>query len=285
MSPSRSAATNDTNQTNGRTRLNDRGPHLKPASNSAPADSFLRQTIVLIPALNEAPCIGGTIRDWFALGAACVRVVDNGSTDDTARVAVQAGAEVLHEPRRGYGAAAWRGLQDWPSDCAWVLFSSADGSDRLSAFESLAWQGAVDSGADMVLGDRTALASGRSYLKPTQRLGNWLCCIVISRVWGRRFRDMASLRLLRHAALDRMRLCDRAFGWNVEMQVRALELGLRIVELPVTYFPRRAGQSKISGSLTGTLRAGSAILKMLFHLWRLRLGRPARMNELVAQSN
>jgi glycosyltransferase involved in cell wall biosynthesis len=245
----------------------------------------MRQTLVLIPALNEAPCIAETIHDWFALGVSRVRVVDNGSTDDTARIAVQAGAEVLHEPCRGYGAAAWRGLRDWPSDCVWVLFSSADGSDGLAALETEAWQRAVDSGADMVLGDRTALISARCHLKPTQRFGNWLCCAAISRGWGRRFRDMASLRLVRYAALERMRLCDRGFGWNVEMQVRALELGLRMVELPVNYFPRRAGHSKISGSLSGTVRAGAAILKMLFHLWRLRLGRASRMNELVAQPN
>jgi glycosyltransferase involved in cell wall biosynthesis len=258
---------------------------LKPANNSVSADSFLRQTIVLIPALNEALCIRETVRNWLAVGVAGVRAVDNGSTDDTARLAAQAGAEVLSEPQRGYGAAAWRGLQNWPSECAWVLFSSADGSDRLPDFETEAWQRAVDSGAEIVLGDRTALASARSHLKPTQRLGNWLCCVAIGRGWDRRFRDMASLRLVRHAALDRMRLCDRGFGWNVEMQVRALELGLRIIELPVSYFPRRAGKSKISGSLTGTFRAGFGILKMLFHLRRLRLRRDARMAEWVAQPN
>ena len=247
---------------------------------------FLRETLVLVPALNEAACVAKTVCNWLALGVARVRVVDNGSTDNTARLAAQAGAEVLLEPRSGYGAAAWRGLQAWPEECPWVLFSSADGSDRLSATEAEAWQRAVDSGADLVLGDRTALPVSRAHLKLTQRLGNRLCCLAIARGWGRRFRDLASLRLVRRSAFDRMQLSDRGFGWNLEMQVRALELGLRIVELPVNCFPRRAGESKISGSLGGTIRAGWGILRMLAHLWRLRRqGNALRADAIATQSN
>jgi len=175
-----------------------------------------------------------------------------------------------------------RGLQDWPADCDWVLFSSADGSDRLNAQEADAWQQAVGAGVDLILGDRTALPAARDHLKPTQRIGNWLCCMAIERGWGRRFHDMASLRLVRASALERMQLRDRGFGWNVEMQVRALELGLRIVELPVNYYPRRAGDSKISGSLMGTIRAGRGILTMLAWLWRLRRERAARVNGVLA---
>jgi glycosyltransferase involved in cell wall biosynthesis len=245
---------------------------------------FLRQTLVLVPALNEAACVADTVRMWLALGVARVRVVDNGSRDDTAHIAADAGAEVLREPHRGYGAAAWRGLQNLPRECDWVLFSSADGSDQLPRCEAVAWQSAVDSGADLVLGDRTTRPSARAQLKLTQRLGNWLCCVVLSRGWGRRFRDMASLRLVRRSALERMQLRDRGFGWNVEMQVRAIELGLAIVELPVDYLPRRAGESKISGSLMGTLRAGRGILKMLVHLWRLRRDRESRRaDDLIPQ--
>jgi glycosyltransferase involved in cell wall biosynthesis len=256
-------------------------PSNDPTPSSPPGEDvsgfFLAQTLVLIPALNESACVAETVRAWLDLGAAQVRVVDNGSDDGTAAVAVAAGAEAVFEPVRGYGAAAWRGLQDWPPQCSWVLFSSADGSDRLPASETPAWQRAVDRGADLVLGDRTALADARAQLKPAQRLGNWLCCLAIARGWGRRFRDLASLRLVRRAALDSMQLEDRGFGWNLEMQVRALELGLRLVELPVPYFPRLAGTSKISGSVGGTIQAGGAILRMLGHLWRLRRGREARM--------
>ena len=234
-----------------------------------PTDSPWRRTVVVMPALNEAACVGETVRQWLALGVGRVRVVDNGSTDDTARVARTAGAEIVAEPRRGYGAAAWRGLQDWPVHFDWVLFSSADGSDRLAPEEMAAWQKAAEAGADLVLGDRVSPAASRRQLKPLQRLRNWLCCVVIAAGWGRRFRDMASLRLVRRDALLRLGLADRGFGGNVEMQVRALEQELTVVELPVGYFPRRAGESKISGSLSGTLRAGHGILRMLGQLWLL----------------
>ena len=231
---------------------------------------FLERALVLVPALNEARSITQTVQIWQRLEPARVRVVDNGSTDSTAAYASAAGAEVIHEPRRGYGAAAWRGLQDWPSHCEWALFSSADGSDRLTSGEVAVWQAAVDGGADLVIGDRTALDSSRRHLKLTQRFGNWVCVVAIAAGWGRRFRDMGSLRLVPREALDRMELKDRGFGWNVEMQVRALQLGLKIVELPVGYYARSAGESKISGSFKGTVRAGCGILRMLLHLYRLK---------------
>jgi glycosyltransferase involved in cell wall biosynthesis len=231
---------------------------------------FLARTVVIIPALNEAASISQTIQLWKGLGAAVVRVVDNGSTDATAANARAATAEVICEPQRGYGAAAWRGLQDWPPGCDWALFSSADGSDQLSIEDLLAWQEAVDNGADLVIGDRTTLRASRDQLKLTQRFGNWLCVTAIADGWGRRFRDMGSLRLLRREAIERMQLQDRGFGWNVEMQVRALQIGLKIVELPVAYFPRSAGKSKISGSFMGTIRAGQGILRMLLQLYRLK---------------
>ena len=134
----------------------------------------------------------------------------------------------------------------------------------------MAWQDAVDKRADLVTGDRTALPSSRVQLKLTQRLGNWLCVLAIGVGWGRRFRDMGSLRLVQREVLERMQLKDRGFGWNVEMQVRAVQLGLKIVELPVVYYPRHAGESKISGSLLGTVGAGRGILRMLFQLYRLK---------------
>jgi hypothetical protein len=238
------------------------------------AAAFLRETMVVIPALNESSCVGATVAAWLALGAGRVRVVDNGSSDGTAAVAGKAGAEALVEPVRGYGAAAWRGLQDWPAEMNWVLFSSADGSDQLSGTEVPEWQAAVDAGADLVVGDRVRDKTSRGELKLTQRLGNWITCEAIRLGWGRRFNDMGSLRLARHRSLMKLQLADRGFGWNVEMQIRAIEHGWKIVELPVRFFPRQAGESKISGNVLGTLRAGRAILRMLALLWMLRRRQP-----------
>jgi glycosyltransferase involved in cell wall biosynthesis len=241
----------------------------KTLRSSPGAVPFLSETVVLIPALNEVRCIRETVEQWLRLGAARVRVVDNGSSDETARTALGAGAEVVEEPRRGYGAAAWRGLQEWPERLPWVLFSSADGSDRLSAEEAAAWQAAVADGADLIVGDRVTLSESRVHLKPTQRFGNWVTCRAIGIGWGRRFNDMGSLRLARHGPLVALGMCDRGFGWNVEMQVKAIECGWMIVELPIHYFPRTVGESKISGSVAGTIRAGAGIVRMLAWLWRL----------------
>lgn len=231
--------------------------------------SFLQRTAVVIPALNEALCVGETVRAWQALGVRLVRVVDNGSHDDTARVAQAAGAEVLSERQRGYGAAVWRGVQDLPSDLEWVLFSSADGSDQLGTEELSAWTRAAEAN-DLVVGDRVTSAASREHLKAVQGFGNRLCCWLIALGWRRRFADMGSLRVVKVNSLRTLALKDRGFGWNVEMQVRAIEHGMRITELPVNYHPRRAGESKISGNLLGTIRAARGILGMMFHLWRTR---------------
>lgn len=235
---------------------------------------LLGQTVVVLPALNEEACVAESVARWRRLRPLEIRVVDNGSTDATAARAAAAGASVLREPRRGYGAAAWRGIQQLPPGCAWVIFGAADGSDRLDATDLAAWMRAAEQGADLVLGDRVSRVEARHHLKAVQSLGNRLCCRLIQLGWGRRFRDMGSLRWIRREALERLALRDRGFGWNVEMQVRAIEHGLRCIELPVAYHPRRAGRSKISGNLLGTLRAGAGILRMFWRLHRSRT-RPA----------
>ena len=227
---------------------------------------FLARTVVVIPALNEALCIADTVLYWRIRGAGCVRVVDNGSTDDTASLARDVGADVCTETQRGYGAAAWTGTRGLPSRIEWILFSSADGSDRLDDDDARVFQCAIDGGAELVLGERVTRPESRHWLTPTQRFGNALCCVLIALGWGRRFRDMASLRVIRREAFERLALQDRAFGWNVEMQVRALEQGLGIAEAPVTFHPRAAGESKISGSLAGIFRAGGGILAMVAKL-------------------
>lgn len=243
---------------------------LEPETVGAPSSLFLKRTLVLIPALNEADCIERTVSFWRQLGSSAVRVVDNGSTDLTGVLAKAAGAEVIFEPKRGYGAAAWRGLQEIPTGIDWILFSSADGSDRLNTADLINWQRHLDDGAQLILGDRIGLSQTRENLKPIQQFGNWLCCSLIALGWGRRFKDLGSLRLIQRSSLDQLRLADRGFGWNVEMQVRAVEHGLHIVELQVGYYPRRAGQSKISGSFRGTLRAGRDMLATLVRLWITR---------------
>lgn len=234
-----------------------------------PEPGFAQSCLVLIPALNERDCVAETVQQWLMAGFAGVRVIDNGSADDTAALARAAGADVVSEPTRGYGAAAWRGLQDLPAGIEWVLFSSADGSDALDPEECRRWE-RVAREADLILGDRSGSRESRAAMNASQRICTAIFRVVARAGWGRTFGDVGSLRAVRIGALRGLALTDRGFGWNVEMQVRAIEAGLRIAELPVRFRPRRAGESKISGNLTGTLRAAWGILAMMFRLWRTR---------------
>lgn len=253
----------------------------QPVSVSAPAP-FLSRAVIVIPALNEARCVEGVVRSWRQRGVGSLRIVDNGSNDQTAAIAAAAGAVVLVEPQRGYGAAAWRGTRDLPAAIEWIIFGSADGSDLLDDAAEARFQAAIDAGADFVLGERVSFKESRRHLTAVQRFGNALGCVLVMLGWGRWFRDMGSLRAIRSSAFARLALKDRAFGWNVEMQVRAIESGLRIAEVPVRYYPRAAGDGKISGSPLGVVRAGWGILSMITRLW---LARGPRRSSTVARAS
>jgi glycosyltransferase involved in cell wall biosynthesis len=226
--------------------------------------------VVVIPALNEEACVAKTIQAWHSLGFPRIRLIDNGSTDATAAVARAHGAEVLAEPTRGYGAAAWRGLQDLPASIEWVLFSSADGSDTLDSSELAEWNRAALFGADFILGDRCSHPRSLKTLNPSQRWCTSIFRWCVRWGWNHEFRDVGSLRALRVATFPQLALKDRGFGWNIEMQIRAVECRLRMVELPVLFRPRIAGNSKISGNWRGTLRAAHGILRLLAQLWFTR---------------
>jgi hypothetical protein len=173
---------------------------------------------------------------------------------------------VCHEPRRGYGSACQRGISRLPSDIDWVLFCDADGSDDLSGLPTLF---AIAPAADLVIGSRRMTLQSRKAL--TGAPGPWqrACGGPDPVGLGVRYTDLGPPRLVRRSALEAMQIRDRGSGWTVEMQIRAVELGLRVIEAPVRYFPRQAGRSKIPGTVRGTLRAGSAILwKIAVHYIR-----------------
>jgi glycosyltransferase involved in cell wall biosynthesis len=222
---------------------------------------------VIIPALNEEATIGAVVAALRAQGLGRIRVVDNGSTDGTAAVAGLAGAAVLHEPVPGYGRACWRGYRELGAEVRWVLFCDADGSDDLKDVARLL--AAADGGADLVLGDRRARAEARAVMTPVQNWGNGLATTLIRWGWGHRYGDLGPLRLIRRDLLENIAMQDRGFGWTIEMQVRAVELGASIVELPVGYARRRGGRSKISGTVRGSVQAGTVILATLAKVaWR-----------------
>lgn len=234
-------------------------------------DPFFSQVYAIIPVRDEAAAIAPVIAALQAQGVVHIVVVDNGSRDDSGAIAQAAGAVVVYEPKPGYGRACWTGLQQLPVEAPWVLFCDGDGSDDLSGLPEF-WAAAPT--CDLVLGDRRATAAGRSVLTPVQRFGNWLATGLMHLGWGYRYRDLGPLRLIQRSALDQMQMQDRGFGWTVEMQVRAIELGLCIRELPVGYRPRQGGRSKISGTVSGSIQAGVIILQTLGRLyWRRWRGR------------
>ncbi len=226
---------------------------------------FMHDSIqVIIPALDEEATIGGVVSELRAQGFRRLRVMDNGSKDGTASVAREAGAEVILESRRGYGQACWTGYQDLERGVEWVLFCDADGSDDLADVTRMI--SAIGNGADFVLGDRRSRREGRRVMTPVQNFGNGLATMLIRWGWGYRYGDLGPLRLIRRELLERIRMRDRGFGWTIEMQVRAVEEGAKILELPVGYKRRGGGRSKISGTVKGSVVAGAIILATIAKL-------------------
>lgn len=221
---------------------------------------------VIIPARNEAAALEQVLREIPRRHIQEVVVVDNGSTDATADVARQGGARVVSEPVAGYGRACLAGLAALDEAIDIVVFMDGDHSDYPEDLPSLL--APIKEGrAELVIGSRTANAQ-RGSLTPQQRFGNWLACRLLRWIYGARYTDLGPFRAIRRDALGRLQMRDQAFGWTVEMQAKAARMGLRAVEVPVRYRPR-LGRSKISGTLSGTLQAGVAILSTICKVaWR-----------------
>ncbi len=217
--------------------------------------------VAVIPALDEAGCIGEVVRD-LAPHVDEVVVVDNGSADDTAAVAARHGAVVELEPRRGYGAACLAGVaRARELGASVVLFLDADGSDDPADAPRLLAE--VDGGADLALGVRTRATTEPGAMTGTQRFGNWFAPLMMRLAVGARYQDMPPFKAITREALDSLALTDTGHGFTVELLLRAHRKGLRVVELPVRCRARRAGESKVSGTLRGTVRAAGKILVMV----------------------
>lgn len=226
---------------------------------------------LIIPALDEAESIGLQLSTLPRHLFAQILVVDNGSTDGTAAAARTAGAEVIVEPRRGYGRACRAGLASLRPETTAVMFMDADLSDDPADIASLA-KTFAQGGWDLVVGSRVLGRAEPGSLTPVQRFGNWLTTLLIRWLWGARFTDLGPLRIVSRTALERLDLHDPDFGWNVEMQAKAARLGLAVTEIPVNCRRRRFGRSKISGTVLGSVRAGAKILWTIYRCWRTSLG-------------
>jgi glycosyltransferase involved in cell wall biosynthesis len=217
------------------------------------------RTGVVIPALDEEKAIAHVIADipdWVDE----IIVADNGSCDRTAEIAEHAGARVVHESERGYGAACQAGIRALKGADI-VVFRDGDYSDHPGEMVALV-DPIAESRADFVVGSRLTGDAARGALTPQQRFGNWLACLLIRRLWGVVYTDLGPFRAIRRDALAGLNMTDRTYGWTVEMQIKVAKAGLKYLEVPVSYRPR-IGTSKISGTLRGSLRAGSSILGLI----------------------
>ena len=219
---------------------------------------------VLLPARDESMALPLVLADLPRQGDGWritrILVVDNGSRDDTARVAREAGGEVVSEPIAGYGRACLTGiavLRRAPPDI--VVFLDADHSDDPRDVHRLLAP-LVEQRAELVIGSRVLGRREAGAFTPVQAFGNWLAPALVRALWGVRVTDLGPFRAIRWPALVALDMQDQDFGWTVEMQAKAAARRVAMVEVPVSYRRRRHGRSKIAGTLTGAVRAGGKIL-------------------------
>ncbi len=227
---------------------------------------------VVIPALDEERNIGAVVSSLLALETRAGRIVDdlvvcdNGSTDATAAVAEEAGARVVPQAVPGYGIACLTALRALRAVDV-VLF--VDGDQSCLARQSEDLLAAIAAGADLAIGSRVLGKMERGALSLPQRAGNRIAGLMILALWRHRITDLGPFRAIRAEALERIDMRDVAYGWTVEMQVKAIRDGLRIVEVPVDSTRRKHGQSKVGGTLKGVVGASIGIVSTIL---KLRLG-------------
>ena len=229
---------------------------------------------VIIPAFNEEEPIGGVVREVSATKiSADIIVVDNGSTDQTANRARQAGARVVKAPR-GYGRACAAGVAALRPESEIVVFLDGDGSDCPEFMNQLV-DPIVAEEYDFVIGSRTRGRREQGSMNLQQivsgRIAGWLMSIL----YGVRYTDMCPFRAIRRATLEKLGMREQTYGWNLEMQMKAARAGLRILEVPVNHRRRAGGESKVSGTVRGTFVAGARILATFI---RIAAGKRPQMN-------
>jgi glycosyltransferase involved in cell wall biosynthesis len=213
---------------------------------------------VIIPALNEAGNIQQLVAEVRATVQAKVIVVDNGSSDATAQEARAAGAEVIHEPCRGYGYACAAGIAN-AREADVLVFLDGDYSFLPSEMPTLIAP-ILANQADMVLGSRLLGYIAPGAMPPHQHFGNWLVARVMKYLYSLPINDLGPYRAIRRELLESLSMSEMTFGWPTEMLVKAANRGARILEVPVSYHQRKTGRSKVSGTLRGSLLATWFIL-------------------------
>lgn len=233
------------------------------ASEESCTQECLSRTVVIIPARNEEASLGKVLSDLPKVGL--VIVVDNGSSDATGSIAQELGAVVVREEQPGYGQACLSGLNYLQENAPqlafapdYIAFLDADYSDHPELLNELVEPIHRDE-YDFVLGSRLLGKREKGAMPPQSVYGNKLAVFLMKLFWGYRYTDLGPFRAIHRDCLVELGMTDRNFGWTVEMQIKAVEAKLRIKEVPVPY-RCRIGTSKISGTISGTIRAGYKIL-------------------------
>ena len=222
---------------------------------------------VIIPVYNEADSISKVIAEIPAQLVRHIIVCNNGSTDDTADIALKAGAKVLHQPIKGYGNACLKGMEyvstlEILPDI--IVFIDGDYSDYPEEMPLLI-EPILKNEVDLVIGSRALGTMESGAMMPQQIFGNWLATTLIKFIYNYEFTDLGPFRSIRYDKLMSMEMTDKTFGWTVEMQVKAAKMNMKTMEVPVRY-RKRIGKSKVSGTVKGTILAGHKILWTIFKL-------------------
>ena len=235
---------------------------------------------VVIPALDEEEAITKVVASLNDLrnqdGTSVIDeiiVCDNGSTDDTATNAQQAGAKVVYQSEPGYGIACLTAMQEISHNCDIVLF--VDGDDSCYAHQAMDLLELITLGHDLAIGSRVKGNIEKYALTPVQRFGNALASFLIRTLWREDVTDLGPFRAIRKTCLDHIHMEDKTFGWTIEMQIKCIQAGLSVHECAVDS-KQRIGVSKISGTIKGSIKAGIGILGMIARLWWRQLRRPSK---------
>jgi len=222
---------------------------------------------VIIPVYNEADSISKVIAEIPAQLVRHIIVCNNGSTDDTADIALKAGAKVVHQPIKGYGNACLKGMEyvstlEILPDI--IVFIDGDYSDYPEEMPLLI-EPILKNEVDLVIGSRALGTMESGAMMPQQIFGNWLATTLIKFIYNYEFTDLGPFRSIRYDKLMSMEMADKTFGWTVEMQVKSAKMNMKTMEVPVRY-RKRIGKSKVSGTVKGTILAGHKILWTIFKL-------------------
>ena len=214
---------------------------------------------VVIPVLNEAASIAAVIAEIPRDLVREIIVVDGGSSDGTGQIAAAAGARVVVPGQGGYGRACRTGAASATVDCGIIAFMDGDGADRGDLIARII-EPIRQGGYDFVIASRARGEREPGSMAWHQLVAGHLAGIGTQLLYGVRYTDMCAYRAIRRDCLDQLRMREMTYGWNIEMQMKAARSGLRVLEVPMPYRCRRGGESKVAGTVRGSLRAGWRIV-------------------------